>query len=41
MGDIILTFNGVGVNKPSDIRKVLYENDIQSWRSSKSKDIPQ
>lgn len=37
MGDIILTFNGVGVNKPSDIRKVLYENDIRAGDQVKLK----
>ena len=30
IGDVILTFNGIEVNEPSDIRKVLYENDIRA-----------
>ena len=30
IGDIILTFNGIDVNKPSDIRRVIYENDIRA-----------
>lgn len=30
IGDVILTFNGVDVNKPSDIRRLLYENDIRA-----------
>ena len=29
-GDIILTFNGVDVNEPRDIRRLIYENDIRA-----------
>ena len=36
-GDIILTFNGIDVNKPSDIRRVLYENDIRAGDQVKLK----
>ena len=30
IGDIILSFNGIEVNKKSDIHKVIYENDIRA-----------
>ena len=30
IGDIILSFNGVDVNKRSDIHRVIYENDIRA-----------
>jgi len=29
-GDIILTFNGIDVNEPRDIRRLIYENDIRA-----------
>ena len=29
-GDIILTFNGVDVNEPRDIRRLIFENDIRA-----------
>ena len=29
-GDVILTVNGQEVNKPSDIRTVILENDLRS-----------
>ena len=30
IGDIILSFNGIDVNKRSDIHRVIYENDIRA-----------